>query len=1058
LLYAGFASLWILLSDKAVELLLTDPAKIILASTLKGWVFVAVTSILLYGLIRRLLDGLQKSEERFRLAMEATNDGLWDWDIDTNNVYFSPGYYRILEYEPNEFQMTSQEWTDRIHPDDKEKALQANNDCIYNKTASFEVEFRMKTKTGSWKWVLGRGKTVSRGADGKAIRMVGTHVDITERKQIEEALRESEEKYRIIFNNEIFAICIFDIETLQLLDVNDAHVTMYGYSREELLSGMRALELSAEPEASKASVGAINQKGTLFVPLRYHRKKDGTTFPVEIAARPYIWRGRKVMSALVHEISDRMTAEATIQREKVFTNAVFDSVPGLLYMYDENGYLIRWNKKLEELTGYSAEELSHMHVLDWFKGDEKEVAIIKGSVEKALREGFADAEARLTIKDGFRIPFYFTAVSLAIDGKNYYVGIGTDITKRMMAEEELKLKSFTIDNLAEEVFWMTRNGRIWNVNDVACEKLGYTREELLSLSVADIDPFVPNKAWQAYWDNLKRSGSLQFESFHKTKDGRVFPVEIIAKYFNYNGLEYDCAIARDVTQHKNLEKALQASEELFRTLCDFAPIGIVRTDSEGHIIYSNPSMKKITGTPAPELTGERWIKLIHPEDFEEVTKVIERATKTGSLFSLEHRVLTLQGKTLWVRALGTPLKSPDDVFLGHVGTVEDITEQKNLEAQLRQAQKMEAVGQLAGGIAHDFNNILSAIVGYAYLLQSRLRSDDPSKDDVEQIIESANRAAEVTHSLLTFSKKQNINTKIVFVTDLVKRFEKMLSRVIGEDITISTELSCNEVRCMVDAGQIEQVLMNLATNARDAMPKGGKLTLSTKCVDMDEVFIRANGYGRSGRFALISVSDTGVGMNNDTATKIFEPFFTTKETGKGTGLGLAMAYGIIKQHNGYIDVYSDVGKGTTFNIYIPAADSKEEEIPIAAESLPAGGTETILVSEDDEKLRKLYKTILKQQGYEVILANNGEEAIEKFVENKDRIHLVLLDMIMPRKSGKEVYDEIKRIKPEMKVIFVSGYTADRLNKESLAGEGVDFIFKPASPKELLRKVRDMLDK
>jgi signal transduction histidine kinase len=339
----------------------------------------------------------------------------------------------------------------------------------------------------------------------------------------------------------------------------------------------------------------------------------------------------------------------------------------------------------------------------------------------------------------------------------------------------------------------------------------------------------------------------------------------------------------------------------------------------------------------------------------------------------------------------------------------DITEHRSLEAQLRQAQKMEAVGQLAGGIAHDFNNILSAIVGYAYLLQSRLGSNDPSRDDVEQILESAHKAAEVTHSLLAFSRKQSLIPKPFLLIDIVKRFEKLVSRVIGEDITINTMFLCDEVKCIVDAGQIEQVLMNLATNARDAMPYGGRLTLSTECVELDESFIRAYGYGKLGRYALISFSDTGVGMSIETTAKIFEPFFTTKEIGKGTGLGLAMVYGIIKQHDGYINVYSELGKGTTFNIYLPAAESKEEEPVKAIESLPPGGTETILVTEDNEKIRKLFEVILKTQGYKVILAQDGEEAIEKFIENKDKIHLVLLDMIMPKKSGKEVYDEIKRL-------------------------------------------------
>jgi CheY-like chemotaxis protein len=349
-------------------------------------------------------------------------------------------------------------------------------------------------------------------------------------------------------------------------------------------------------------------------------------------------------------------------------------------------------------------------------------------------------------------------------------------------------------------------------------------------------------------------------------------------------------------------------------------------------------------------------------------------------------------------------------------------------------------------------------VGYAYLLQSRLGRDDPSRDDVEQILDSAGRAAEVTHSLLAFSKKQITNPKPVLINDIVKGFVELLSRVIGESITISTSLSCNEMRCVADTGQIEQVLMNLATNARDAMPHGGRLTLGTECVEIEEAFIQYYGYGKLGLYALISVSDTGEGMSKETAEKVFEPFFTTKETGKGTGLGLAVVYGIVKQHNGYINVYSEPGEGTTFNIYLPAVESKEEVNIKVMDSLPSNATETILVAEDNEKLRKLSETILSQQGYKVILAPDGQEAIEKFIENKERIHLILLDMIMPKKSGKEVYDEILIIKPDMKVIFVSGYTADRIDKESLRGDNVDFIFKPVQPKHLLRKIREMLDK
>ena len=292
-------------------------------------------------------------------------------------------------------------------------------------------------------------------------------------------------------------------------------------------------------------------------------------------------------------------------------------------------------------------------------------------------------------------------------------------------------------------------------------------------------------------------------------------------------------------------------------------------------------------------------------------------------------------------------------LIGIEGILRDVTERKKLEEQLRQAQKMEAVGLLAGGIAHDFNNILSAIMGYGYLLQTKMNSDDPLRENVDQILVSADRAAEVTHSLLAFSRKQIMNPKPVNINAMMKRFEKLLSRLIGEDIELSTNFTDKDVISMADAGQIEQVLLNLATNARDAMPQGGHLTLDTQLVELDDTFIRVHGYGEPGMFAVISVSDTGSGMEKETMAKIFEPFFTTKEVGKGTGLGLAMAYGIIKQHNGYINVYSEPEKGTTFRIYLPAIKSTEEVIvKTAIEPLPSRGNETILVAEDDSIIKK----------------------------------------------------------------------------------------------------------
>jgi PAS domain S-box-containing protein len=387
----------------------------------------------------------------------------------------------------------------------------------------------------------------------------------------------------------------------------------------------------------------------------------------------------------------------------------------------------------------------------------------------------------------------------------------------------------------------------------------------------------------------------------------------------------------------------------------------------------------------------------------------------------------------------------------------DVTERKRLEDQLLQAQKMEAVGLLAGGIAHDFNNILSAIIGYGNLVQMKMAADDPLRNHIDHILTSAERAAVLTQSLLAFSRKQIINPQPVNVNDCIAKMEKLLQRLIREDIEFTTRLADGDIIVMADAGQLEQVLMNLATNARDAMPDGGLLTIETKRQEIGEDFIRMHNYGMPGPYAVISVTDTGVGMDAKTKERIFEPFFTTKEMGKGTGLGLAIVYGIVKQHNGYINVYSEPGTGTTFKIYLPvssAAAGRHE--PGTTEELKRG-TETVLVAEDDEDLRDLTRSVLKEFGYTIIMAENGDDAVQKFLENKDAVRLLILDVIMPKKNGKEVYEEAKAIRPGIKALFISGYTADIVHKKGFLDQTLYFISKPFSPDELLRKVRDVLD-
>lgn len=388
----------------------------------------------------------------------------------------------------------------------------------------------------------------------------------------------------------------------------------------------------------------------------------------------------------------------------------------------------------------------------------------------------------------------------------------------------------------------------------------------------------------------------------------------------------------------------------------------------------------------------------------------------------------------------------------------DLSERKRLEDQLRHSQKMEAVGLLAGGVAHDFNNILTAIIGYSSLMKMKL-DEAALHHNMDEIIASAERGAVLTKSLLAFSRKQIIHPRAVNINGIIERVGRLLTRLIREDIKLEIRLAPEELNAVVDTGQVEQVLMNLATNARDSMPEGGTLSIETSCVKIDDHFIKAHNYGKHGDYGLIAMSDSGTGMDSGVANRIFEPFFTTKEMGRGTGLGLSIVYGIVKQHNGYINVYSETGMGTTFKIYFPLTSQAEERHKPGLPDVPGvrGGSEGILVAEDDAHVRLLVKTLLSESGYRVIEAVDGEDALKKFRENRKTTALLLIDVIMPKKNGKEVYDEARKLRPDIKAIFTSGYTADIVHEKGILDEGLHFVSKPVSPSQLLQKIREVLD-
>jgi PAS domain S-box-containing protein len=632
-------------------------------------------------------------------------------------------------------------------------------------------------------------------------------------------------------------------------------------------------------------------------------------------------------------------------------------------------------------------------------------------------------------------------------------------TREDLIEHEEQYKSLFQNNHAVMLLIDPETSHIVDANPAACTFYGFSREELAAKKITDINTLTNRQVSQ----KMRKAGQKKQNRFsfrHRLASGEVRDVEVYSGPIGVHGKTLLYSIIHDVTDRKRTEERLHATMSQFAALIDNMCEGILFEDKSRRIALVNqPFCSMFDFAEGPlDLLDTDFRKAIqkmsalciNPMEF---TRHIEEIISNGNIVTNE-RILFSDGRVFERDYIPIFFRG---AYLGHLWQYRDVTDRQKLHDQLRHAQKMEAVGTLAGGIAHDFNNILTAIIGYANLVKLGIVSGKPLGEYVEQILASSERAASLTQSLLAFSRKQAISLRPLELNGILRRVEKLLRRLIGEDLELTTSVPAGNTMVLGDSGQIEQVLMNLATNARDAMQDGGHLSLELSRVTLDDAFSRVHGYGKPGPYALIAASDTGAGMEEETRERIFEPFFTTKEVGKGTGLGLAIVYSIVKQHNGYINCYSEPGKGTTFKIYLPLTQAEAQMEKTAELPAPMSGDETILLAEDDPEVRKLMKTVLEEFGYTVITADDGEDATQKFSENSGKIQLAVLDVIMPKKSGTEVYNDIKKIRPDIKALFASGYTAAVMLKKGILGPGMHFISKPVSPKDLLKKVREVLD-
>ncbi len=768
-------------------------------------------------------------------------------------------------------------------------------------------------------------------------------------------------------------------------------------------------------------------------------------------------------AALIFVVVEILTTNVRKGEEKL--RSLFDASTDFIYLLDKQGVIIQTNQAMLDRSGYSKRELVGCGIYEFFTPASQKIFHERFPV--LLKQGKNRAEVEFVYKNG-------TIVTMDCSGSAVFDEQGEiasfmiverDITERKRAEEYVRAISSRQEAIlaaVPDIIMEVDKNKVYTwANQAGYEFFG---EAVIGKEAAVYYEGEQN-TYTVVEPLFKGSEDVFYvESWQRRNDGekRLLAWWCRALKDENGNVTGALSSARDITESKRTESALQESERRYKKLVE-SVIDYIYTvtveNGRSTATRHGPGCVAVTGYTSAEYEADPylWYRMIHEEDRRSAAEQNEKILSGTAPQSLEHRIIHKDGSIRWVKNTPVPRYDERGRLIAFDGMVSDITERKRLENQLHQAQKMEAVGQLAGGIAHDFNNILSAILGYGSLLQMKIEEGDPLRYYVDQIIASSHRAAHLTHGILAFSRKQVINLRPVELNEVIERVERLLVRLIGEDIEMKTEMNGTDLLITADSGQIEQVLINLCTNARDAMPQGGFLMIETRLVECDELFVKAHPYAKPGTYAMVSVSDTGIGIDEKMKEKIFEPFFTTKEVGKGTGLGLSIVYGIIKQHGGCINVYSELGKGSTFKLYLPILKSVMKESKSQSSFPAARGTETVLMAEDDALVRTIAKEVFEQFGYTVIEAKDGEDAINKFRENSNRIALLVLDVLMPKKNGKETYEEIKKIRPDIRVIFTSGYTADILHKKGILDEGINFLSKPFTTDDFIGKVREVLD-
>lgn len=888
------------------------------------------------------------------------------------------------------------------------------------------------------------------------------------------ALAKSEQQYRLLFEDNPSAMCVYDSTTRDILAVNEAAIRRYGYTREEFLSlstqDIRVDDGQRPDDGLESAVPAA--EGTEW--NGRHRKKDGTLIDVSVTSNAIAFDGHQACLALALDVTDPKRAAEAIRQSEHRARMIIDTALDAVVSMNSLGVITDWSAQAERMFGWTRADAMGKRMSDTIIPPRYRDAHNKG-LKNFLVTGEGPVlnrriEVTALTRDGREFPIELAISPVEMGEEWSFSAFIRDLTERKAAEEALRQGELRYRQLFEDIpvglYRSSPEGGLIDANPAMVSMLGFAdRKSLLETPATSL--YVDPRDRIRWSEQVKGDGSLlQFEVQMKRADGAIIWVRDtthIQRAADGKVLLYE-GVLEDITWRVEAEQALQANERRLTQILEAVPIGILVSDKKGTPVFVNAAAKKILGSGVAD-TDIRTISEtykaflagtdeVYPLDRNPLAKALK-----GVAASVDDVEIRESGRVVSLSVQGAPILDGDGKVTAAVVAFIDTSDRRVLESQLRQTSKMEAVGQLAGGIAHDFNNLLTVIMSYGAMLLDRIDASDPNHEDAQEIAAAADRAAGLTRQLLAFSRQQVMQPRVININAIVSDLEKLLRRLIGEDVNLEISLDPGVARINADPGQLEQVLMNLVVNARDAMPAGGKLTISTENARLSADSIAGALHAAVGDYVMLTVADTGTGMTAEVQRRLFDPFFTTKDQGRGTGLGLSTVYGIVNQSGGEITVCSELGQGSTFKVFFPRfAAMAESPLSEARPKEDPGGVETVLVVEDDSNLRELVARVLKKSGYEVHVAAGGVEAIAIAGDPLKLIDAVITDVIMPGMNGRELVEKLLEMRPGIASLLMSGYTDDDVLRRGVQRGDTAFLQKPFTPDQLARKVREVLDR